>query len=184
MRVLRNLAFAGAASSAQDIIGAGSDVSGALTVLTAAGFVEDEGAIAPTPAGLAALDSWYARDRARFDTAACERLHVEFRPLDLRIKKIATEWQDAEARDNWDLRVAATQRLAGLHAETLSFFGRHQALLPRLEEYRTRLSAALERVMNGETDYFVKVAVDSYHTIWFQLHEDLLRLLQKERDAE
>jgi len=183
-RVLRNVDFAGAVGSASEIIGAGANVAAVLKELAAAGLIEDAGAIIVTPAGSAALALWYARDRGRLDAATCDKLHVEFRPLDLRVKKIATAWQDADARDDWDRRVAATEALASLHADTLRFFDCFQPLLPRLDEYRNRLSAALEHVMNGETEYFVKVQIDSYHTIWFQMHEDLLRLLERERDPE
>jgi pyruvate,orthophosphate dikinase len=155
-----------------------------LKELAATGLIDDAGAITVTPSGSAALTSWYARDRGRLDAATRNNLHAEFRPLDLRMKKIATAWQDADSRDDWDARVVATEALASLHGDTRRFFDRHQLLLPRLDEYRSRLSAAVEYVMNGETEYFVKVQLDSYHTIWFQLHEDLLRLLERQRDPE
>jgi hypothetical protein len=176
--------FAGAVASPGEIIAAAPDAAAVVTELVAAGLLEDAGAITVTPSGTAQLASWYASDRGRLDAAIRDKLHDEFRPLDQRIKKIATAWQDADARDDWDGRVSATEVLAALHADTLRFFDRYQPLLPRLDEYRTRLTAAVEQVMDGDTEYFVKVQVDSYHTIWFQLHEDLLRLLERKRDAE
>jgi phosphohistidine swiveling domain-containing protein len=184
LRVLRNVDFAGAVASASEIVGAGPEAGARLKELLAAGLIEDAGAISVTSAGSAALAAWYVRDRSGLDAATREKLHQEFRPLDQRVKKIATAWQDADMRDNWDGRVAATESLASLHADTLRLFDRYAPLLPRLEEYRSRLSDAVQHVMNGDTEYFVKVQVDSYHTIWFQLHEDLLRLLEKERDPE
>jgi hypothetical protein len=45
--------------------------------------------------------------------------------------------------------------------------------LPRFGRYRTRLTEALTRVRAGSLDYLTD-NLDSYHTIWFQLHEDLL----------
>ena len=50
-------------------------------------------------------------------------------------------------------------------------------LVPRLAVHRRRLSEALARASAGETDYVSGVRVASYHTVWFELHEDLLRLL-------
>ena len=40
-----------------------------------------------------------------------------------------------------------------------------------------RLEAAYDRVLAGETDYVSGARIDSYHTVWFELHEDLLRML-------
>ena len=36
----------------------------------------------------------------------------------------------------------------------------------------------------GERDWFAKPMIDSYHTVWFQLHEDLLNTLGIERSKE
>jgi hypothetical protein len=47
------------------------------------------------------------------------------------------------------------------------------AVMPRFQRYRDRLSYALSRAKAGELDY-VTDRLDSYHTVWFQLHEDLL----------
>jgi hypothetical protein len=47
------------------------------------------------------------------------------------------------------------------------------AALPRFQRYRTRLTDALTRAKSGELEY-VTNSTGSYHTVWFQLHEDLL----------
>lgn len=184
MRVLRNVAFAGAVSGADGLVGLGPDLSLSLSALATAGLIEIEGLIAPTQAGLDALDTWYAGDRAALDAARVDAMHAEFRPLDVRVKRVAAAWQDADARNNWDSRMSAIEALAAVHAEAMSYIDRHEKFVPRLDEYRKRLTLAIERVMNGDTNYVVKVTLDSYHTIWFQFHEDLLRLLRKERDPE
>lgn len=56
--------------------------------------------------------------------------------------------------------------------------------LPRFSGYRSRLSSALERVVAGETEWFTKPTIDSYHTVWFELHEDLLVTLGRDRTSE
>lgn len=56
--------------------------------------------------------------------------------------------------------------------------------LERFGEYGTRFSLALGKVKNGERDWFAKPMIDSYHTIWFELHEDLLATLGIERSKE
>jgi hypothetical protein len=50
------------------------------------------------------------------------------------------------------------------------------AVLPRFGQYRVRLADALARVAAGELDHLT-TSMDSYHSVWFQLHEDLLATL-------
>lgn len=49
------------------------------------------------------------------------------------------------------------------------------------DRFFARLGAALDRVDAGEHDYVSGVRVDSFHTVWFQMHEHLLRLTGRER---
>jgi hypothetical protein len=56
--------------------------------------------------------------------------------------------------------------------------------LGRFGRYGPRLSIALTRVEAGELDWFTKPLIDSYHTVWFELHEDLLATLGIERGSE
>lgn len=50
------------------------------------------------------------------------------------------------------------------------------AALPRFGRYRTRLAHALDRASGGELEY-VADSTASYHTVWAELHEDLLATL-------
>lgn len=50
------------------------------------------------------------------------------------------------------------------------------AALPRFRRYRTRLTAALDRARAGALEHLTD-SMTSYHTVWFQLHEDLLATL-------
>jgi hypothetical protein len=54
----------------------------------------------------------------------------------------------------------------------------------RFSTYGTRLADALDRVRNGQIEYFTKPMIPSYHTVWFELHEDLLASLGIERSSE
>jgi DNA-binding MarR family transcriptional regulator len=56
--------------------------------------------------------------------------------------------------------------------------------LERYGRYAPRLRAALDRVRAGHAEWFTKPIIDSYHTVWFELHEDLLCTLGLERSAE
>ena len=54
--------------------------------------------------------------------------------------------------------------------------GELATVLPRFGRYRVRLGAALDRVRAGATEHLTS-SMTSYHTVWFQLHEDLLATL-------
>ncbi len=57
-------------------------------------------------------------------------------------------------------------------------------VLARFAGYAPRLAAARGKVEAGESDWFTKPLIDSYHTVWFELHEDLLVTLGIERSKE
>ena len=54
----------------------------------------------------------------------------------------------------------------------------------RFSGYGPRLGAAIDKVEAGDVDWFSKPMIDSYHTVWFELHEDLLCTLGIERSKE
>ena len=54
----------------------------------------------------------------------------------------------------------------------------------RLADYRARLDRALEGAQAGDGRYVASPRVDSYHGIWFELHEDLIGLAGRTRADE
>ena len=56
--------------------------------------------------------------------------------------------------------------------------------LARFSTYAPRLRRAVRKVEAGEGDWFTKPSLPSYHTVWFELHEDLLATLGLDRSAE
>src|SRR3954470_5060720 len=54
----------------------------------------------------------------------------------------------------------------------------------RFSGYGPRLNAAIDKVEAGDLDWLTKPMIDSYHTVWFELHEDLLCTLGIERSKE
>jgi pyruvate,orthophosphate dikinase len=185
LRLLRLVVFAGAMGDKSDVIGYEDvTIDDALAALKEAGLIEHDGFIAPTPLGVQAVDDWYARDRQGLSEADKRALIAQFRPLDLEIKRLASAWQDATARDDWDGRLASIEALTSLHAKAMTFVDHFAAAVPRFAEFQRRLEHAISLVLDGETDFFVGVRCDSYHTVWFHFHEDLLRLVQRDRDRE
>jgi hypothetical protein len=56
--------------------------------------------------------------------------------------------------------------------------------LGRFGSYGPRLSGALAKVQGGDVDWFTKPTIDSYHSVWFELHENLLATLGIDRATE
>ncbi|HEV8296074.1 MAG TPA: hypothetical protein VGQ20_02210 [Acidimicrobiales bacterium] len=57
-------------------------------------------------------------------------------------------------------------------------------VLSRFAYYNGRFAVARVRVHAGEHEWFARPIVDSYHTVWFELHENLLATLNIERSSE
>jgi hypothetical protein len=58
------------------------------------------------------------------------------------------------------------------------------AVHARFEGYADRFAAALVRVNRGERRWVDAVGADSYHRVWFELHEDLHANLGVQRGDE
>ena len=105
---------------------------------------------------------------------------------------ICTAWQlrdvDGESVINdhtdADHDAAVIASLEELHAKVAPICADLGQALPRFAGYGPRLAHALERVQAGDVDWFTKPMLPSYHTVWFELHEDLLATLGIERASE
>jgi hypothetical protein len=54
----------------------------------------------------------------------------------------------------------------------------------RFEPYGPRFQEAYEKTIAGEHEWLAKPTIDSYHTVWFELHEDLLQSQGIARESE
>jgi len=147
--------------------------------LTERGRNEDERLLAAELAAAAARD-------------AVEESHASFVPLNSRFLETITRWQihptswDAMAANDhsdwrWDEQVLGT--LAGLSRRLRPIEERLTGSLARFGGYADRFAAALARVDQGERKWVDEPRIDSCHTVWFELHEDLLATLGLARDA-
>ena len=124
--------------------------------------------------------------------AVIEASYREFLLLNTRLLSVCTEWQlrdiDGEStiNDHTDAVYDAgvIEKLADLHAEVEPICNDLREALSRFAGYGPRLAHALERVQAGDSDWFTKPMIASYHTVWFELHEDLLSTLGIERGSE
>jgi pyruvate,orthophosphate dikinase len=120
--------------------------------------------------------------------AALIALYEQFDPYNSRLKELASAWQmrDGAPNDHGDADYdqGVLDGVAALHAEVAPLVERFVALAPRLAPYGPRLHAAVARIQAGEHAYFLRPVIDSYHTVWFELHEELIGLLGRTREDE
>ena len=133
-----------------------------------------------------------AADRDAWGQVAAEAALDGFLALDARMKLVVTAWQIKEvdgkpvlndhADAGYDAEVLA--QLAALNVEARGWIAPHVAGLPRLGAYARRLSSAADAAAAGDHRYVASPRVDSYHGVWFELHEELIRLAGRSREDE
>jgi hypothetical protein len=182
-RVLRGIGFSGVVETADELHGIEFETDQLIEGFRQRDLVTGEGFLMLTTAGEDLLAQWYQGDRKNFGPEDADRMIDDFRPVDLEVKRLSSEWQAVNASGP-DARLDVLVGIKENHQRALSFLDRYGTKLPRLSEYTDRLDAAIDRISAGDENYFVGVTVDSYHTIWFHLHEDILRVLARTRDVE
>lgn len=133
----------------------------------------------------AELDRAGARD-------AVQHAYHRFLQLNVALLSICTAWQLRDAGDEPTVNdhidagydAGVIDQLASLHAEVEPICVDLAAMLDRFGTYGTRLAHALHQVQAGDVDWFTKPMIASYHTVWFEMHEDLLSTLGIERGSE
>jgi hypothetical protein len=161
----------------------------ALAALAAEDLVKEAGERRRlTPEGRERLTQELAAERATIDQGAMTGLYDGFEPHNTAFKQLASDWQQRDGVPNdhtdaaYDQRVL--DRLAVLHEGFLPVAEQAAALVPRLAPYLGRFVTALERVQAGDHTFFLRPIIDSYHTIWFELHEELISLMGRTRQGE
>ena len=158
-------------------------------------------------AGFLDLNGWSMTDRGRTENesqlraelaaagakGAVRAAYAGFLADNGRLMRACTNWQmrpvggDPLAVNDhtdwpWDERVLRELRQLELRLhEVVAELG---GVLTRFEGYDVRFGAALDRVDQGDLSWVNKVREDSCHTVWMELHEDLLATLGLERSSE
>jgi hypothetical protein len=152
--------------------------------------VEVFGRYTLSPLARMALDGEYSRyyDAERRN-AAFVRAYEDFELVNVQLKALITAWQSLEVggatvvndHSNAEYDERIIQKLGDLHERADAVLVRLAAVVPRMKSYRDKLLAALERSEDGATEWVSDVKIDSFHTVWFELHEDLLRIMGRMR---
>ena len=162
-------------------------VQNVLANAVAAGRVaEVEGKYMLTACGQMILAGEYSRfnDTLRSNqdfVAAYQRFEV----INKDLKQLITDWQTmdvggkrvANDHSNQDYDERVIGRLGDLHERFEPILNKLCSDEPRLKIYRNKLGVALEKIEDGDSAWVSDAKQDSYHTVWFELHEDLLRIL-------
>ncbi len=169
------------------------EAQGLLDRLIADGIAKETGGMfSLTDDGKGLGVEMIASDRETWGADAAADALDGFLALDGRMKEVVTAWQMKEvggepvlndhADAEYDAEVLA--QLAQLHADATSWVTPLIGGLPRLAAYAARLDAAAAAAAAGDPLYIASPRVDSYHGVWFELHEDLIRLAGKTREEE
>ncbi|MFI5261064.1 MAG: pyruvate, phosphate dikinase [Candidatus Limnocylindrales bacterium] len=185
--------FATPESLAAALLSGPDEVQPLLAGLVTDGLTEEAvGALRLTEAGKARSQALLATEQEGWGTAAATEALDRFLALDGRMKETVTAWQ-MRAQDGppvlndhsdpaYDRSVL--ERLVALDADAGAWLAPLTSGPARLVTYRQRLQRALEAALAGDQRYVASPRVDSYHSVWFELHEDLIRLAGRTRAAE
>ncbi|MCP5025971.1 MAG: transcriptional regulator [Actinomycetia bacterium] len=132
----------------------------------------------------AELDGSGCRDSiaAQYDT---------FLGMNQAMLQLCTDWQvrDPEANllndhtdEEYDQGVIA--RLTALHDSLRPVLVATRDQLDRFDRYGPLFRTALENLLGGDHSWFTSPMIESYHTVWFELHEDFLATLGIDRASE
>jgi hypothetical protein len=126
---------------------------------------------------------------------AVQTAYRAFLELNAGLLRLCTDWQLLPPVDNKTPPELNTHHDADYDAEVLGRLAKTDSAaqpicaalgdaLARFDSYGPRLGEARRRVEAGEHDWLTKPMIDSYHSVWFELHEDLLATLGIERGSE
>jgi pyruvate,orthophosphate dikinase len=175
------------------VVAGSEDLGPVLDEMSADGLIGDSGALIQlTDEGKALGLEMMAADRDAWRVDNASAALDAFVPLDQRMKEVVTAWQMSEVdgkpvlndHSDGDYDAAVLERLASLHQDAAAWLESMFDGLPRLEDYSSRLHRAAKLVAEGDHGYIASPRVDSYHSIWFELHEDLILLAGRSREDE
>jgi DNA-binding MarR family transcriptional regulator len=165
-----------------------SDVASTLTQLTEAGLLVTAKALRVTPEGRERLNLLLAEERSSIDQDVLAKSYDDFRTVNNVFKALVSDWQIKDGQpnphDDADYDTAVLNRLDDVHAQVSPIVDAVTTLVPRLGAYGKKLTAALGKVKAGDTVWLARPIIDSYHTVWFELHEELIAASGLTREDE
>jgi hypothetical protein len=139
-----------------------------------------------SPLARMALQADYSRVHAEIrNDPEVRQANTEFEEFNRALKALMTDWQvvtlagERVPNDHQDQSydAAIIDRLGSLHQRADPVLKRLEDRVPALAFYRPALLEALEKAEDGDIAWVSDVGRESYHTLWFELHEELIRIL-------
>jgi pyruvate, orthophosphate dikinase len=167
----------------------GADTTAAIADLEAAGLVETTKlGYRATDLGRSRADELYAREREQAGPVI-EDVYGSFVPINDEVKQIVTDWQmrpvggELTINDHSDRRhdERVIARLRRTDAKVSTALAPLSVALNRFDVYPRRLTRALTLIGEGDHSMLAAPLKDSYHTVWFELHEELIILSGRSR---
>jgi hypothetical protein len=157
--------------------------------LTAAGLVMVRGAnVALAPAGREAHAAWARLIPGSEEERVARSAYERFLVMNVEFLRICTDWQlkpGNQPNDHTDTAYdfKILERLDRLDERAGALVEAVGKTVPRFAGYRQRLTDALDKISDDRA-WLASPRCDSYHTVWMQLHEDLLSAVGVNRADE
>jgi hypothetical protein len=166
------------------------EVSAQQQALADAGLILIKGPIMmPTPVGTALVS-----EQLRLPQEAPERERImatfhRFLPVNRSLRDLCTAWQvrpDGSVNDHLDENYDADirDRLDDIDDAVAPLLKRFTENIPRMAGYREMLTAALAKLDDGDDTWFASPLIDSYHTVWMHLHQELILTIGMSRKED
>lgn len=191
LKVLQAVRLKGRVSS--DVVAATVDeeptvVATIIGQLTESGLLDASRTLRLTADGRNRLAELLAEERRGLDTAAVTAAYDDFRSVNADFKALVCDWQlrngEPNLHDDADYDAGVLSRVDDIHLRVMPIIDTVARQLPRLASYSAKLDGALQKIRAGETAWLTRPIVDSYHTVWFELHEELILAAGLTREAE
>ncbi|MGA8328178.1 MAG: MarR family transcriptional regulator [Mycobacterium sp.] len=186
--VLQAVRLKGRVSRDELVTTLGADPGELVDDLTRSGLLVDGPALRVSSDGRARLDELLTAERNTIDEAAISAVYNDFRAVNAEFKALVTDWQVRDGQPNThedsEYDAAVIARLDDVHQRVTPIVAAAADQLPRLSRYSVRLQTALDKVHAGDTVWLSRPLIDSYHTVWFELHEELILAAGRTRETD
>lgn len=158
--------------------------------LAEAGLILIKGPIMmATPAGTAMVSEILCLPA---DAPERERIMATFHrflPVNRALRDLCTAWQvrpDGSVNDHTDPNYDAEirDRLDDIDGSIAPLLKRFAEDVPSLSGYRARLTESLVNLDEGDNAWLASPLMDSYHTVWMHLHQELLLTIGMSRQED
>ena len=160
----------------------------AVDRLVGSGLLLDGPTLRLSPEGRGRLEGLLADERSHADTAAVLAAYGEFCSVNAEFKALVTDWQlkdgQPNAHEDAGYDAAVQHRLDDEHQRVTPAIAAVATQLPRLSRYSVKMQTALDHIHAGQTMWLARPLIDSYHTVWFELHEELILATGRIRETD